>query len=191
MNRNDIIDELNRRIENGEMTYEDAEEVLRRFDLMTESEGPERDPEDDTHEVSTDSLTIEEALDGIHQILEEASSNFGSTDPHNTKVSEAEIKSEENPTGDTERTKADDVAGNNAASKAVLNGDMKFVPRVSADMRVSTGEEAPRKLMERPELTMQDINNTKLRVYESFMHGMIDEETFEACLEHLDLDNYE
>ena len=168
-----IVEELQRRIDAGELSLEDANKI--NDEAFAKYVGEEASTEDtDTDEQPT----LEQVLDTIDEYLTEAK---------NCKVATGETVIGADKKSDTNAGNGDFAHKNIEASESNVSpeeglGSKKYSGQIDSLVDFSDSQKETD--------FDKKMRDTRLRVYEAFEVGIIDEEEKSVMLEMLDLENY-
>ena len=161
-----IKNELNSRIQSGELSFNDAQKV---YEAACEKYPDEAEiliesAEDDS--VDDAVLTYEATCEAIKDFLLEAADEIDDDLPKSTSAN-----------------KPGEVDDNDIATKRIL---AKAAEEIKADYKKAEGiSESELALLD------SDVNTLKCKVYESYDSGLIDKDTKDAFLYNLDLNNWD
>ena len=173
---------LTSKVNAGEMTLESASAVLEKAKAKYSSDDKTvtESTNDNTDETS---ITLEEAIDGINQLLDEAEScgNCGSAE----KTSKDAPKLPEDTKTGEQVTNA--IEANNKKSEAEME---KLAKNNDANATADADGEKDKDTTKEADPVHESVNALRLRVYEAARAGQITDDEKETFLEYLNLDNY-
>lgn len=169
----EIADELQRRVDAGEMTLEAAEKINDLAYAKYIGEAPEETGgEDEAPTLETVMNTIDEFLnEACCQKTAKGETVVGADSKSDTKVGNGDFARKENETTES------NVTPDQGLGSKTYKGDITELIDLS-----DSGKETE---------FDKKMRDTKLRVYEAFEAGMIDSDEKNVMLEMLNLENYE